>query len=413
MTWANARQTLVRFRTSLVSGAIAAALLVVATAVVSSAVRDTAHAVDTESSLSVVEIATMAPAGSPEPVTVRALEEISAIPGVESATGFSSVGSVLSLQSGDREGAEDAARDGLAGVFWAMPRFSWSQPPVISTANWQVDSGLDPGEVILPDSALGTDLKPLLGASLSMEYTRATGPDTGVPEYRDLTVVALYDQASPKRDGEDGIYLGPEDFSAVFGASMGSPTEELQPATPFSNGLIKTTDIATAATVATELADQGYFVLNQSAEPGLPRVLAMLRMAALLLGGLLTVFVLGIGISIAGTWSGLRRWDVGVLRSLGWAPWDIYRSYGTELAIVGLGIGVAGLTAGSLLSTLLSAALSGRSRLGVEIAGTVLPPASWTVVVVLGPPIALLLGSAIGVARLVRIEPDVALRRVD
>lgn len=414
MCWANARQTLVRFRFPMVVAGTVSAALVVATAVVGSAVVDAGDRLNTASSLSVIELSSVSVAGEPEPVTVSAVESIAALPGVERVTGVSSVGSVLEFVSGGGQGAEQSAADGFAGVFWALPRFPWSQPEaILARAGWSDADGLAPGEVMLPDEALGVDLTSLLGARVTLEYTRATGPGVGSPEYRELSVVAFYDQASTQRDGEDGVYLGAADFDAVFAASLGSPGQHPPASATYQSALIKATEIASAAGLAADLSAAGYLVVNQVDDPALPRIVQLLSSLASLLAMLLGAFSVGIGVSIAGTWAKLRTWDVGVLRALGWSPRDIAQTYGIELAVVGVGVAVVGVIAGAVASIVFGVVVAGHTVLGVEFQGVVIPSVPWIGVVVLGLPVALLLGAALGLARLVRIEPDVALKRTD
>jgi putative ABC transport system permease protein len=414
MCRANVRQTAGRFRISLIAAGTAAAALVLVTAVGSSAIQGTANHLNAQSSLSVVEISSVALAGEPEPVTVSAIDAIAALPGVESATGVTSMGSVLTLLSGGNDGAEQTAIEGLAGVFWVLPRFSWSQPePTVVEDGWSDAVGLASGEVMLPDESLGVDLTPLLGARLQLEYTRATGPSEGAPEYRELTVVAFYDHQSSRRDGEDGIYLGKSDFDAVFAASLGAPGAQPPMSGTYQSGVIKAADISAAVALAAELSSKGFLVVDQADDPALPRVIQFLNAIGPVFGIVLGLFALGIGVSIVSTWAKLRRWDVGVLRALGWSPWDIVRNYGAEIGLAGLGVAAAGVLVGTGASLLLGVVMRGQTVLGIVFEGVVFPPVLWLGAVVLGLPFALLVGASTGLARLVRIAPDVALKRTD
>lgn len=133
-----------------------------------------------------------------------------------------------------------------------------------------------------------------------------------------------------------------------------------------------------------------------------------------ILGALLAIFCVGIGLSLGGTWSSLRRWDVGVLAALGWSRARILGSYTAEVAIVGLVVGLAASVLGCLASMLLGLGLAGRDVFGAEFAGgPAVPPTSWLAAVIVGIPLALVLGSAPRVLRLAGLPPDVALRRRD
>ncbi len=125
-------------------------------------------------------------------------------------------------------------------------------------------------------------------------------------------------------------------------------------------------------------------------------------------------FGIGIGVTIAGTWSSLRRWDVGLLASLGWSHGRILAGYTAELAIVGgiVGVGAAGL--GTLLSVGASLALQSSDVWGIPWPSVVVwPPWLWVLAIVAGAPLVLAVGAAPRIVRLGRIEPDDALRRPD
>jgi predicted lysophospholipase L1 biosynthesis ABC-type transport system permease subunit len=144
----------------------------------------------------------------------------------------------------------------------------------------------------------------------------------------------------------------------------------------------------------------------------LPALLRLVTQANQVLGGLLLLFCFGIGVSLGGTWSSLRRWDVGVLSSLGWSRRRILRCYLAEIGIVGAVTAAASIVLGSLGSLGLGMALEGRTLLGATFAGGLaVPPPSWLAAVCVGMPLALVLGSAPRVLRLASLPPDVALRR--
>jgi predicted lysophospholipase L1 biosynthesis ABC-type transport system permease subunit len=119
-------------------------------------------------------------------------------------------------------------------------------------------------------------------------------------------------------------------------------------------------------------------------------------------------------VTIAGTWSNLRRWDVGVLGSLGWSPGRILAGYTAELALVGGVVGVFAAILGTLLSIGTSLALQSTVILGIALpSGVAWPPWLWLVGIVVGAPVVLMAGAAPRIVRLGRIEPDDALRRPD
>jgi ABC-type lipoprotein release transport system permease subunit len=334
------------------------------------------------------------------------------MPGVEAVVGAASVGTSLEYLGGGGPGAAAASQDAFAGVFFAMPRFAWRQPPIIAPSD--AEETLGQGEVMLPSSYLGTDLRQLVGASLRLEYTVRTGEAEGTSATKDVRVAGIYDSTSTRSDGESALYVSESDFQALLAALVGSPGGTLPEDHVYSAGWIKASSVAEANTLATALTKAGYYINSGGGIDALPRALQALEQANALLALLLAIFGLGIGVTMAGTWSGLRRWDVGVLTSLGWSSGQILRVYATELALVGVVVGASAVVLGTLATAVLSLLLAGQTVAGFQLESTLVwPPITWLVAIMLGSPIALVAGGSVRVLRLCRIEPDVALRRVE
>lgn len=410
---ANTRQTLARFRALLIAMAVGTALLLTSGAVAGASIAADAHELDTASGLTTLELLSVAPSGVPKPLTQAAIASIAQRPGVDTAVGGGSAGGSLTYVEGGGSGASAVADQAFSGAFWAMPRFAWSQPPLVRS-----DSGaeptLAPGEVILPDTYLGASLAPLVGAKVTLEYTVATGKDHGMTATMPLRVVGVFDNSSPKRAGDSAMYLSDADFRRLLSALAGVPGGRLPADFSFESCWVKAASVADANRLAQELTTAGYFVNRGGSETALPRALGLLQQANLILAVALAGFGIGIGITIAGTWSNLRRWDVGVLASLGWSPGRILAGYAVELAIVGGIVGVAAAALGTLLSVGTSLALQSTTIPGISLPpGAAWPPWLWVVGIVVGAPGVLMAGAAPRIVRLGRIEPDDALRRPD
>lgn len=411
---ANIRQTLARFRALLIAMAVGTALLVTSGAVAGASIAADAHELDTASGLTTLELLSVAPSGIPKPLTEAAIASIAKLSGVDATIGGGSVGGSLTYVEGGGTDASAVADQAFAGAFWAMPRFVWSQPPLIRNDNSGGEPALAPGEVVLPNTYLGADLTPLVGAKVELEYTVATGKDHGMSATMPLRVVGVFDNSSPNRAGDSAMYLSDGDFRRLLSALAGLPGGRLSADFSFESCWVKAASVADANRLAQELTTAGYFVSRGGSETALPRALGLLRQANLILTVALAGFGIGIGVTVAGTWSNLRRWDVGVLASLGWSPGRILASYTTELAIVGGIVGVAAAVLGTLLSVGTSLALQSTTVLGIPLPpGVAWPPWLWVVGIVVGAPVVLMAGAAPRVVRLGRIEPDDALRRPD
>lgn len=412
---ANTRQTLARFRAILGALIVGMALLLASASVAGATIAADAGRLDSESELSTIELLSVAPSGTPKPLTPAALSAIRSLSGVDSAIGGGSVGASLSYVRGGGPGARSAGEQAFSGVFWAMPRFEWSQPPVISSsAGGAGDEDLSAGEVLLPNSYLGSDLGDLVGADLALEYTIRTGESEGTSATMTVRVVGVYDNLSPRRDGDSALYTSERDFQFLLAALRGVPGGEVPADFTYAAFWIKAASVADANRLAQALTADGYYVNSGGSVEALPRALGLLKQINSGLAVLLALFGVGIGMTVAGTWSTLRRWDVGVLTSLGWSPVQILRVYGAELAIVGAIVGGLAALLGTVASAALSLLAAGQTLAGLQFESQVVwPPVPWLLGTLLGAPIALVLGAMGRIVRLSRIEPDDALRRPD
>ncbi len=355
----NAVATVRRFRALLCLLAIGAAALVMTSAVVGNAVTRTADALDTESALAVVEADSVSPRGDSRPLTSAAMEQIRALDGVQEVLPY--------------------------------------------------------GQVLLPDRYRSERLNRLVGHAVTLQYTQATGPSQGKARDITLTVAGVYDNSHPARDGESAVYVSEALSRVLLAASAGARGGDVSPGYAFPTVFVKTTSATAAGEVQDELTAQGYYAQGVgNAAQDLPRLLALASHMDRYLAIGLTLFCLGVGLSVAGTWARLRRWDVGLLTALGWSRAAVLAAFIGELALVGLVVGVCAVTVGVAASSVVAALLPTGSWLGVELSGAVvLPPYPWLLAVVVGVPAALTAGATPRVIRLTALDPETALRRRD
>lgn len=378
------------------------------TTVVASAAARSAQRLDSGSSLSVLELMSVSPAGEPTQLTPASIADVSSIEGVDEAVGAGGVGVSLSMSSEDAASVSPEALEALAGGFWVVPRFTWNQPAHLGTLD---EATLAPGEMLIPSTILGVDTSTLVGRTIIVEFTRAVGPGQGVAESMTMRVAGRYDAQSPRASGPGSVYVSRRDFSTMFAALLGARGGQVPPDAVFPVAWVKTASIADADRVAAQLSMRGFYVNSGGDQAQLSPTLQLLRQGSLVGAVLLALFGAGVGAGMANTWSQLRRWDVGVLASLGWSSRQVAQTYGTELLVVGAGAGLSSALLGSALTFLLGAFLRGRTIAGLAFEGPAVPPWPWLLGVLMVPPLVLLLGAVPGVTRLTRLQPDDALRR--
>lgn len=401
----NLRETLDRYRSLFVALGAGAVILLVVTAVAGSLVAKTARSLDSDSALTVLQLDSIDTRGPGTPLSGRSISEIEGMQGVQAVIPYTQFGVTVS----DNKGSD------LAGALWATPRIRWVQPALVDPGQSAVNKDLRGNEVLLPSTYQGGELKSLVGRELKVQYTRATGPSEGEGAEMTVRVVGIFDNSAPGQDGESAMYISDEVFTTLLTSQLGITGNSVPASYAYQSAYVKTASAADAATVQGKLVKRGFSAHNLATNAReLPAVLGLLSKANLLIGLTLLLFCLGIGISLAGTWSALRRWDVGVLSSLGWSRARILQTYALEILGAGLLVGVVSAVSGTLLSLALGAALTGREILGGEFAaGAMIPGLEWVALVAAGIPLALVVGSGSRVWRLAALEPDVALRRID
>lgn len=400
----NLAVTLRRFGALMAALAIGAGLLLSVTGLVRSA-SESAAGLDTDSSLSVLEVPAQDRQGANPPLTAAAVKRLAAVPGVESAVPYAQFGFT----------ATDARGVDRGGVLWATPRIRWIQPRVVAPTGWPASRDLGPGEAIVPDRYLGESYTSLVGQKITATYILKTGASQGEGRDIALRVVAAYDNSVPGADGESAVYVDPETFRTLGLAAAGVASSTSSAAIDYTAVYLKTSSSAQLAPVQKSLSEMGFRSANLAASASdLPGIMGLVQKALPFLAGGLMLLGVGLGASLASTWGHLRRWDVGLLSALGWSRRKIATTFASELVVVGLMASAAavllGIAGGLLLSRVGGDA---GSVFGGAQGLSAVPPFLWLAGVLVGLPAVLLVGGITRVLRLARLEPDVALRRRD
>lgn len=406
----NVRQTARQFNTILVCLALGITLLYATAAVAGRTISQAASAADETSVLTVLQVDSVAAGGTPTPVTTHAIEWMASLDGVEEVAGISAVGFAILPPTGDD--SSSSINDGLSVGFWAFPRFALAQPVVLESSTGDDTRVLQPGEILIPDYSLGVDMRELIGQEVEIEAIRATGPNTGEPTVRTVTIAGVYDSNSTLRDGEAVVYFAPAEHGELHRdvAGLQGTNGDLW----FEGALVKCSSIAAAGEISQILTDAGHHVSTFSADAAVSSMMQLLSQLNGILAVILMLLGLGVGFGVSGTWAHIRRWDVGLLRSLGFSARRILNAYLSELAILGGITAASAIVAGSVISIIVSISHGGQEVAGMAIPDEVLLPGlPWVLGILLGTPAVFLIGAAPRLWKLTRLEPDVALRRPD
>ncbi|WP_017583269.1 ABC transporter permease [Nocardiopsis valliformis] len=339
---------------------------------------------------------------SGEDVTLddRALDEIAALPKVDAVHPWFQEGFLLVDQ------------DYPAGVLWATPRMEYGQPPLIDHVGEEpaAPGDLSDNEVVLPDQASGVDLSVLLGKTVEVEYTVATGPDTGEPGYTEFKVVGLYDSGYGAPDGPGAAYLSPSTVRELVAAREMVAPEEVGARVAYPKAVVEVSEEGFVLEVQRSLAEQGFAVSSvQSLTSEVPSSTRLLQVLTWALIAVVTVYCAGTGVSFGSDVVRNRRKEIGLLKAVGFSRRRVTRLLRAELVSFGLLTGVTG----TVLGALLAGAVLAVARLAVlpELA---LPPAAPLLAAVAAlmalPAVSLCAGSLRQIRAATSIPADDALR---
>lgn len=271
----------------------------------------------------------------------RTLGEITALPEVEAVHPWFQEGFLLVDQNH------------LAGVLWATPRMEYGQPPLIDHIGEEPAAldDLSDNEVVLPDQASGVDLSVLLGETVEVEYTVATGPDTGEPGYAEFRVVGLYDSGFGTPDGPGAAYLSSSTVRELVAAREMVAPEDLGARVAYPKAVVKVSEEEFVLEVQRDLAEQGFAVSSvQSLTSEVPSSTRLLQVLTWVLIVVVTAYCAGTGASFGANVVRNRRKEVGLLKAVGFSQSRVIRLLRAELVSFGALTGVTGVVLGTLLA---------------------------------------------------------------
>jgi len=366
--------------------------------IVAQASSATQHRILESVALRSIELETASNRPDIRPLNGRGLSDVAATPGVERVEPWLQASFGIKNQQ-------------IGGVllYATTPEDSFL-PPIVRSTRSQVFP-LQAGEVVLPASAMATDLSPLLGTTLSVVYTRKTAEGVGEGASDNIKVVALYD---PKYqdDGPSAAYADPALVIRWAAAKAGVPENSFVDTVGYTKALVIVQQASQVPQVLDALRSRGFDGVSLQARlTQLPASVNLLRTLGLIVIGLLIVYCFFSGFLLSGAFVRQRTREIGLLKALGFRRSRVFSIFLLELLVVGLSGSLAGVIAGNLISAGLGFALSGSTILEVTLpGGPAIPDWQWSALLLVAPAIAVLVGGFEPCRRAASMQPDVALR---
>jgi putative ABC transport system permease protein len=266
-------------------------------------------------------------------LTEKTLQDIRALPGIESAQ------PVIAVPVG------------LGPQLSALTLLPWNpQGGVPLTAGSAPATGLKPGTVVLPATADGHDLTALVDHEAVLIYTEARTENSGVTAELKVHVVALSDPGY-QVDALNAAYAPIDTVIGLAAARAGVPKEQYLAGQGYERISMVARSMADVDPLLEELQSQGIHAISQSQQLGaVPGVINLIRIvSSVLLGALLVVGAVAVAALAQGIGQARRR-DIGVLKAFGWSGTRLRAVLVAETAVVCCGAQLVGTALGLLAS---------------------------------------------------------------
>jgi len=295
--------------------------------------------------------------GAAPALTLATRDAIAAMPGVRAVTADLTVGVY-------------AGGDG-----------TWST--TVRTANpAAAPPGIDPGlvaglgenEVVVPAAIDGTDLRALVGSTLAIEYTRASGENEG--ELRDMLLepVAAYD---PEWQGYGpGAIIGGETLVAtLLAAREGVDVDTYLAKSGIDAVIVTVADDDAVSSVTARLRELGFVARPQRDTLGeLPGIVALFPALFTTVGIAVVLLLTLLVTTVVRTATMRRAAEFGLLRIRGWRIRDVRTLIVLDLGLASAAGSAAGVATGTLAATLIGGAPTVNATLATALGGLMLGP---------------------------------------
>ncbi|RZI93262.1 MAG: ABC transporter permease [Microbacterium sp.] len=284
----------------------------------------------------------------PKPLTLDNLADLETWPEVESVNGWAQVDMTLIT---DRSSATLAL----------TPRIPGLQPPLVEGREPRADD-----EVVV-SAAVAEDLGIIAGDVIDAEHIERAGSSDGWGEMSEATIVGLYDPSVQGVDGPEAAYGTEALVVRWVNAATGHSTAWAEDNYTFPKAYITLTSIDATKAFMSDVAAEGYSPTSLSAMlSGVSTTQAFLDGLRPMLSGVLGVALLFIGWATASAFVASRRAEVGVLRALGWARYEVGGAFTAQFAAQGALVGGVG-AAIALATTAVLSTVGPLSLFGVPL----------------------------------------------
>jgi len=336
-------------------------------------------------------------------LTSSTISKLGAIPHVVAVFPWSKAGIMLD------EGTSTA-------ILWAQSDVPLLQPKLLP----QFDSSgpLASGQVILPENADGVDFRSYYNQDVSFSYQALTGRDgsnmTGTTEQITLKVVGLYDPATASNlNGPNAAYVVDDLAATLASAYDGVDIDSYRSQGLMPQVYVQCDSVGNVNSVASDVRDLGLsgIVTFYNLAQQLPQAIVLVRLLGYVVAGVLGIVSLSVGLSIGSSFSSTRRFEVGLLRSLGWSKRDVFWTLWLELGLLGAAVSVIVVVVGTIIGAVCGLAVGDTTVFGLTLPGGVVLPGLMQVLVgLLVPTLCLWIGSVLRLLHAAALAPDTAMR---
>lgn len=283
-------------------------------------------------------------------------------------------------------------------------------PPVVAQTRSQVFP-LRAGEAVLPARSQGSDLRPLLGRTITVEITRGIRPGEGEGVDRRVKVVGLFDP-SWQLDNPDAAYLDPRTVVSWAALRAGVSPGRFLSTYGYSSATVLATGSDQVPSLLQVLQGQGFAASSYQQElTALPAVLELVRVVGYALVVFLLILTAFSSYQVMSALARQRNREVGILKAVGFTDARVFGLISVEALVVALVAAVGGLVLSVGLATLGNALLRRLPDLRSYLsAGVVLPHPSVIAAAILAVVAVIGLGALLPAWRAARLTPAEAIR---